>query len=188
MKKSHKKSHIAAWLVAAMLAGILLTGCRNTQTTQPKSSAGSAEQGSSGSLVPALSQDELIAQSSLIVKGTISEVSDVFQVKPETGGDASSYVDNTVHIEQTLRGQADADTVIVRVQDDHQASTEDAKLEQGKEYLLFLYQEASGENTTYHVTGAMQGAYEVQADGTCVAWDGTKWTLQDAQKAIEQAK
>lgn len=73
----------------------------------------------------------------------------------------------------------------MRVQDDDQVSTEDAKLEQGKEYLLFL---SSGENATYRVTGAMQGAYEVQADGTCVAWDGTKWTLQDAQKAIEQAK
>lgn len=135
---------------------------------------------------PALSQDELIAQSSLIIKGTVSEVSDTFQVKPETGGDASSYVDNTVRMEQTLRGQTDADTVTVRVQDDDQASTEDAKLEQGKEYLLFLT--ASGEDNTYRVTGAMQGAYEVQADGTCVAWDGTKWTLQDAQKAIEQAK
>ncbi len=180
-----KKSHIAAWLATAVLAGSLLTGCGNTQTTQPKSSAGSAEKSSSGNLVPALSQDELIAQSSLIVKGTVSEVSDAFQVKPETGGDASSYVDNTIRIEQTLRGQADADTVTVRVQDDDQVSTEDAKLEQGKEYLLFL---SSGENTTYRVTGAMQGTYEVQADGTCVAWDGTKWTLQDAQKAIEQAK
>lgn len=49
----------------------------------------------------------------------------------------------------------------MRVQDDDQASTEDAKLEQGKEYLLFLYQQASDENTTYRVTGAMQGAYEV---------------------------
>lgn len=180
-----KKSHIAAWLAAAVLAGSLMAGCGDTQTTQPKSSAGSAEQGDSGSLVPALSQDELIAQSSLIIKGTVSEVSDTFQVKPETGGDASSYVDNTVRMEQTLRGQTDADTVTVRVQDD-QASTEDAKLEQGKEYLLFLT--ASGEDNTYRVTGAMQGAYEVQADGTCVAWDGTKWTLQDAQKAIEQAK
>ena len=180
-----KKSHIAAWLAAAVLAGSLLAGCGDTQTTQPKSSAGSAEQGASGSLVPALSQDELIAQSSLIIKGTVSEVSDTFQGKPETGGDASSYVDNTVRMEQTLRGQANADTVTVRVQDD-QASTEDAKLEQGKEYLLFLT--ASGEDNTYRVTGAMQGAYEVQADGTCVAWDGTKWTLQDAQKAIEQAK
>ncbi len=180
-----KKSYIAAWLAAAVLAGNLLAGCGNTQTTQPKSSAGSAEQGTSGNLVPALSQDELIAQSSLIVKGTVSEVSDAFQVKPETGGDASTYVDNTIRIEQTLRGQADADTVTVRVQDDDQVSTEDAKLEQGKEYLLFL---SSGENATYRVTGAMQGAYEVQADGTCVAWDGTKWTLQDAQKAIEQAK
>jgi hypothetical protein len=181
-----KKSHIAAWLAAAVLAGSLMAGCGDTQTTQPKSSAGSAEQGASGSLVPALSQDELIAQSSLIIKGTVSEVSDTFQVKPETGGDASSYVDNTVRMEQTLRGQTDADTVTVRVQDDDQASTEDAKLEQGKEYLLFLT--ASGEDNTYRVTGAMQGAYEVQADGTCVAWDGTKWTLQDAQKAIEQAK
>ena len=180
-----KKSHIVAWLAAAVLAGSLMAGCGDTQTTQPKSSAGSAEQGDSGSLVPALSQDELIAQSSLIIKGTVSEVSDAFQVKPETGGDASSYVDNTVRMEQTLRGQTDADTVTVRVQDD-QASTEDAKLEQGKEYLLFLT--ASGEDNTYRVTGAMQGAYEVQADGTCVAWDGTKWTLQDAQKAIEQAK
>lgn len=180
-----KKSHIVAWLAAAVLAGSLMAGCGDTQTTQPKSSAGSAEQGASGSLVPALSQDELIAQSSLIIKGTVSEVSDAFQVKPETGGDASSYVDNTVRMEQTLRGQTDADTVTVRVQDD-QASTEDAKLEQGKEYLLFLT--ASGEDNTYRVTGAMQGAYEVQADGTCVAWDGTKWTLQDAQKAIEQAK
>ncbi len=180
-----KKSHIVAWLAAAVLAGSLMAGCGDTQTTQPKSSAGSAEQGASGSLVPALSQDELIAQSSLIIKGTVLEVSDAFQVKPETGGDASSYVDNTVRMEQTLRGQTDADTVTVRVQDD-QASTEDAKLEQGKEYLLFLT--ASGEDNTYRVTGAMQGAYEVQADGTCVAWDGTKWTLQDAQKAIEQAK
>ena len=180
-----KKSHIVAWLAAAVLVGSLMAGCGDTQTTQPKSSAGSAEQGASGSLVPALSQDELIAQSSLIIKGTVSEVSDTFQVKPETGGDASSYVDNTVRMEQTLRGQTDADTVTVRVQDD-QASTEDAKLEQGKEYLLFLT--ASGEDNTYRVTGAMQGAYEVQADGTCVAWDGTKWTLQDAQKAIEQAK
>lgn len=180
-----KKSHIAAWLAAAVLAGSLLAGCGDTQTTQPKSSAGSAEQGTSGNLIPALSQDELIAQSNLIVKGTVSEVSDAFQVKPETGGDTSSYVDNTVRIEQTFRGQADADTVTVRVQDDDQASTEDAKLEQGKEYLLFL---TSGENATYRVTGAMQGAYEVQADGNCVTWDGTKWTLQDAQKAIEQAK
>ncbi len=180
-----KKSHIAAWLAAAVLAGSLLAGCGNIQTTQSKSSAGSAEQGASGNLVPALSQDELIAQSSLIVKGTVSEVSDAFQVKPETGGDASTYVDNTIRIEQTFRGQADADTVTVRVQDDDQVSTEDAKLEQGKEYLLFL---TSGENATYRVTGAMQGAYEVQADGICVAWDGTKWTLQDAQKAIEQAK
>lgn len=180
-----KKSHIAAWLAAAVLAGSLLAGCGNTETTQPKSSAGSAEQSTSGNLVPALSQDELIAQSSLIVKGTVSEVSDAFQVKPETGGDASSYVDNTIRIEQTLRGQVDTDTVTVRVQDDDQVSTEDAKLEQGKEYLLFL---SSGENTTYRVTGAMQGAYEVQADGNCVAWDGAKWTLQDAQKAIEQAK
>lgn len=180
-----KKSYLAAWLAAAVLAGSLLTGCGDTQTTQPKSSAGSAEKSSSGNLVPALSQDELIAQSSLIVKGTVSKVSDAFQVKSETGGDASTYVDNTVRIEQTLRGQTDADTVTVRVQDDDQVSTEDAKLEQGKEYLLFL---SSGENATYRVTGAMQGAYEVQADGTCVAWDGTKWTLQDAQKAIEQAK
>lgn len=95
-----KKSHIAAWLAAAVLAGSLMAGCGDTQTTQPKSSAGSAEQ--------------------------------------------------------------------------------------GKEYLLFLT--ASGEDNTYCVTGAMQGAYEVQADGTCVAWNGTKWTLQDAQKVIEQAK
>ena len=42
-----------------------------------------------------------------------------------------------------IRGQTDADTVTVRVQDDDQVSTEDAKLEQGKEYLLFLYQQST---------------------------------------------
>lgn len=77
-----KKSYIAACLAAAVLAGSLMAGCEDTQMTQPKSSAGSAEQGTSGSLVPALSQDELIAQSSLIIKGTVSEISDTFQVKP----------------------------------------------------------------------------------------------------------
>lgn len=211
-----KKKRLTAIFLTAAWAVCLLSGCGNENTASvtgdgclPGGSApDSSTQVVSGSLEE-LTQHEIITRSSLVAIGSISEVSDPFQIKPVGGGDPSVFTDYSLQISDVLRGEPDSDMVSVRVQggttDNLTTIVEEApELEVGQEYLLFLYQPGRGgsyntEGDYYYITGVNQGAFEVSSatpfsaemDDSAVGFISSAtdtqvdWSLRDAAESIQ---
>ncbi|MDO4175104.1 MAG: hypothetical protein Q4D42_10105, partial [Eubacteriales bacterium] len=163
-----------------VLSFCFLTGCSsNTTASNGSSPLGSAPDDASSETIaqnisgclPELSKEDLIAQSTLIATGTVTEVSDAFQIAPVGGGDPSVFTDYFFTVSDVLRGEPDDNVVSVRIQGgtaNGMSSTAELEpqLEVGKSYLLFLYQPNMGGSYNTKgdydsVTGLYRGAYEL---------------------------
>lgn len=162
------------------VAVCFLVGCGNQNTdktasvtaTSNKEHTSVITQNISGT-VAGLTQDDLIERSCLVAIGTVAN-SESFQIQPANGADPSVFTDYTVKVSDITRGEVEADSIIVRVQGGKTetlatVADEEAKLENNKTYLLFLYKPERGgdyntEGDYYYVTGAFQGAYEIGTD------------------------
>ncbi len=203
------------------VAVCFLVGCGNqttdktasVTTTSDKERTSVTTQHVSGT-VEGLTQDDLIERSCLVTIGTVVD-SESFQIKPANGADASVFTDYTVKVSDILRGELEADSIAVRVQGGKTETLatvagEEAKLEDGRTYLLFLYKPERGGNYNtegdyYYVTGAFQGAYEIDTDmsvsmNTSLLSDAemddiqcvnskdteTEWSLKDAVENVQE--
>lgn len=204
------------------VAVCFLVGCGNQTTdktasvtaTSNKEHTSVTTQNISGT-VAGLTQDDLIERSCLVAIGTVAN-SESFQIQPANGANPSVFTDYTVKVSDIIRGEAEADSIIVRVQGGKTetlatVADEEAKLEDKKTYLLFLYKPERGgdyntEGDYYYVTGAFQGAYEIDTDvpismntsflaDTEVSDDiqcvnskdtETEWSLNDAVENVQE--
>lgn len=175
-------------LLSAVLCGtLLLAGCGSSQTaansagsggSQTAATVGSAEQESTTQVITgalaAMTLEDMIGQSTQIVRGEVTAQSEPFQIKPVTGGDASNFTDYTVSVSEVLRGD-DTKTVTVRVQGGTVGGmstvAEDApELPADTELLLFLNSPNMGgtyntEGDYCYVTGLYRGVYVLDSSG-----------------------
>lgn len=116
------------------------------------------------------SLEDLIQESTLVVRGTVSAVSEPFLIYG-VGDNAGTLVhtDYTISVAETLRGKAPAEEITVRMEGDRADPSdiyEDyASLREGQEYLLFLWKPDRGAGFTtrgdyYYITGETEGVYE----------------------------
>ncbi len=131
-------------------------------------------------LLEVKTEDDLFCQSSLIVRGTITERSDAFQVEGVLG-QIGIYTDCVVTISDCYRGEPVRDAITVRVNggvfgDINEVHTLGAQLKTGESYLLFLYQPGYGLNNAagnyYYVLGLSQGVFSQQEDGSYLSQFG----------------
>jgi hypothetical protein len=130
----------------------------------------------SGLLVPK-NIDQLISQSRIIVRGTIDSVSDAFQIK-HVSDSISNFTDYTVAVDSVLRGEAQENDITVRVQGGTvngytELHEQSPVLQEGKEYLLFLYHPGRGgsyntDGDYYYVLGLVQGVFTEDAEGNYI--------------------
>ena len=116
---------------------------------------------------PEIGIDELVQHSALIISGVVTDQSELFEIRPVTGGDARGYYDWSVQVGEIYRGETTESTITVRTVSDLGLS-----MQLGEEVTLFLYQPGmgSGYNTEgdyYYIYGNGQGIYllhEMQGD------------------------
>ncbi len=185
MKKLSHRKQIILSLAVTLILGCLLSGAVFSKTNGPaqetesqpaESSAGRGEssqvitQHETG-LVEEKSLDDLVGESSLIVRGKV-EASSVIQVESPQGG-VTNFTDYSVAVTETIRGE-EQEQVTVRVRGGLTGNlnvvNEDSPelLPEGK-YLFFLYQPGMGggfntEGDYYYITGVYQGAYHLEAE------------------------
>ena len=138
----------------------------------------------SGTLVERNFED-LYEQSALIALGTVTEKSEAFQIQ-NVSGSIANFTDYSFKINSTLRGNADNDTVTVRVQGGTVGNYTEIyefspDLEKNKEYLLFLYKPGRGgayntEGDYYYVLGLTQGSFSEDQTGNFISQSGEKLT------------
>lgn len=119
-------------------------------------------------LVPAYSFPKLVEESSLIIKGKISEISEAVKIRWVDGG-TSHATDVTVQVLDSYRGET-PDTVTIRVNggligDVYESYSAEPELKAGETCLFFLYQPnvGGGKNTQgdyYYITGLSQGVFQ----------------------------
>lgn len=175
MKKYH-----AAILASLLLSSLLLAGCANdTTVSNDKPSDENTNNGivtqHISNVLPAMTQEDLVEQSTLIVRGTVTGQSEPFQIAPANGGDPSNFIDYTVSVTEVLRGDPNKQSVTVRVEGGtvNGMSTvcdEAAELPQNTELLLYLYAPNMGmlfntEGDYYYVTGMYRGVYTLNTSG-----------------------
>lgn len=127
---------------------------------------------------------DLIGESSLVVRGKVEQVSPPFQIQG-VGGGVLTFRDSILVPEEVYRGQP-GEVLVVRTQDEEGATveTQEPVLQEGKEYVLFLYRpgRGGGYNTRgdYHyITGLKQGVLEKTGD-TYTTQDGTGTAISSA--------
>lgn len=124
------------------------------------------------SLLAGMSQEELIENSTLIMKATLIDKSSGFQIEAVYGG-KSIFTDYYFEPEEILRGEAENSPVTVRINEGIADGIEVINetpygFEIGGEYVLFLYAPSYGggyntEGDYYYVTGAQQGVFRLDS-------------------------
>ena len=209
--KLFRKLGMSAAAIALLLVLLLLCACGKTETPQeqPKqeqqtSASSDAEktpdeaEGETvyiSGLVETKTEDDLFAQSVLVAFGTVGESSEAFQVRSASGMTAN-YTDYTFTIEKTYRGEAQSGTVTVRVEGGTAGGRTEiysptADLEDGKEYLLFLYQPNFGgdcytRGNYYCVLGLHQGVFTEAEDGGFISQAGTALSMRTLLDRAEE--
>lgn len=184
MKKNHdlvKTVSLCLALVLVCGGGLLLTkfnfGSQTPAATIPPASSTSASAPTKD--VPATTVTvtgvmekkelpDLLEDSSLVIRGTVSDISAPFQIEG-VGGGVSVFTDYKITVRETFRGEA-FDTVTVRLQggqagDLNVECPDEPKLAENNNYVLFLYQPGRGggyntEGDYYYITGLNQGVFE----------------------------
>ena len=148
-------------------------------------------------LLVELSNEELVEQSHLIVRGQVTSISPAFKIEA-TGGGTLIFTDYTISVKEVYRGK-DVNEVIVRqeggqVGDQKIICENTPVLDVGKEFIFFLYQPSLGVGFDtggdyYKINGVNQGLFAVEETaGTMmvVAEDGgEKTSLQTLAQEIE---
>lgn len=158
-------------LAAGLLAGsLLLAGCGNR--VSDGDSGGVSQSGSA--CLAAMTQEDMMEKSALIVCGTVTAQSEPFQIVPANGADPSWFTDYTVSVEKVLRGDETKKSVTVRVEGQPVNGTssvveEALELEEKQKVLLYLYAPGVGmmyhaEGDYYYVTGMNRGVYTVDGE------------------------
>ncbi len=115
------------------------------------------------------SLEDLIQESTLVVRGTVSAVSEPFLIRGVGDLGEMLFADYTITIEETLRGKASEKEITVRMEGDRTDPSiiykDYASLQEGREYLLFLWKPDRGAGFTtrgdyYYITGETEGVYE----------------------------
>jgi hypothetical protein len=137
--------------------------------------------------------DALIHESTLVVEGTVTGQSDAFQIESPSGA-VANHIDYTFAVISTLRGNAEQGNITVRTQggtvgDYTEVYEQEPTFEDGKSYLLFLYQPGRGGafNTSgnyYYVLGLVQGVYEKQSDGSYVSQSGHAVVVEELYASL----
>jgi len=130
-------------------------------------------------------REELLEESSLVVRGVVTRVSDLFTIEG-TGGGQDTFKDYTIRVRETLRGEAKTKKIIVR--ENHweptgglfvgYRSTENIVLNKGKEYVLFLVVPGGGAYCTpgnYYYIYGHQGVFSRKS---IFSWDKTFMQLE----------
>lgn len=126
---------------------------------------------------------DLFERSSLVVEGTISNISDAFQIKSNSGTIAN-FCDYQFDVSSIIRGSLPDETnsVEIRVQGgtvgnytEIYSGTPDFNV--GDDYLLFLYQPGRGgsfntEGDYYYVLGMCQGVFTKDDSGQYISQSG----------------
>lgn len=184
MEKLKKIKRIPAVLTSALLivvAVIVLTQMNQTRqenpnlilsTKQHSLSQNGVIASSSGTIV-GYTVLEMMERSTLMVYGTLTEISEAFMVEGVSGG-YQIFTDMTVVPDKTLRGEEKKE-IVVRIEGgqigDYFAEYEEVpEFKLGEEWLLFLSDPGcgGGVNTKgdyYYLTGYYQAAFK-RVDGT----------------------
>lgn len=119
--------------------------------------------------------DELLTESSLVVKGTVTDDRKSFQIRSVNGG-VSIFTDISFQVSEVIRGETENDTITIRVQGGTVGNTTEIHehdpipYDAGQELLVFLYKPGRGgsyntEGDYYYVLGLTQGVYAVSEEG-----------------------
>lgn len=120
-------------------------------------------------LLPAMTEETLMEGSTLVLTGTLEDVSEAFTVETYSGA-TMLFSDYYIKPNKVLRGSIEeGETVVVRMEgglkDNRLVVLENAPtLQKGKEYLMFLYQPNIGgsyntEGDYYYIRGGFQGVF-----------------------------
>ncbi|MDR1156788.1 MAG: hypothetical protein LBK75_00555 [Oscillospiraceae bacterium] len=125
--------------------------------------------------------DDLFEQSSLVVVGVVTGISEGFQVRSPSGSTAN-FTDYYISVSDAIRGATDEEIITVRVQGGTAGGyTEiyepNVIFEAGDEYLLFLYKPGRGgafntEGDYYYILGLSQGVFSSNDSSQFVSQSG----------------
>ena len=192
------KKHGTIVILTFVLCNFLLAGC----TQQPTAAASSDRTDDItvqhiSSILPAMTQEDMIEQSTLIVRGTVTAQSEPFQIAPTTGGDPSNFIDYTVSVIEVLRGDSSKQSVTVRVEGGtvngmSTVAEEAPELPANTELLLYLYQPGMGtmyntEGDYYYVTGMYRGVYTLDTKETTARFINERNESDPDLEAVWQA-
>jgi len=124
---------------------------------------------------PYFSQEALMEESSLVVRGTVTNISSPFLIENIYKGGRAAFIDYSIEIHEILRGETELDEILVRAEGggvvDGIAVTTDwhPDFEVGGQYLLFLTIPGGSPFCTpdeyYHILGGLQGMFSLTPDG-----------------------
>lgn len=181
--KTFLKKHVHAWMISTSLAVLflciaLIGSFMHLKTNQTPISDSSSKESQAEvvaviyPVLASMSQEELIENSTLIVKAKLTDKSPAFQIKSVEGG-ISNFTDYYFEPENILRGEATTSSIAVRINEGLVGDTEvindvSYNFEIGSQYILFLYAPSYGggfttEGDYYYVTGAQQGVYKLNS-------------------------
>ena len=198
--RSHKLLLMGGVVASCAALGIVLLGLYPKESSSPQNMVDNESkspllvQNVSG-LLPALSAEELVSQSDLIVVGTVGDRSAPFLVDPVDEKDPRFFRDVYFHVDQVLLGTpdyVDSNGMDIAIRTEGGAgefieTVNDATpdFRAGDAYLLFLCQLHDGtyfntEGNHYYVVGVSTGAWK-EASGEAQVFDSPCWQPDGSQ-------
>lgn len=166
IKKITKRIIISGLATAAVVALFLNFNFNNN--TNPKSNDKSSSQKSSMQFTELpLSDDNLISKSDVIIKGKVTsikerEVKTVKGVKTANGDETTvvaPYIVYNIEVQEDLKNTYDKKNIDVALID-----SGEELLNEGKEYVLFLYKSPNKEFNYYSLYSYNYGVYQYEQD------------------------
>lgn len=168
--KQKKQKIVRGVLVACGLCLLLGGGWMLRQWFSPVHISG---------LMPALTEQEMIEKSHLIVKGTFEDKSKAFQVRSADQTEESNFTDYYLTVEEVYRGDAVAgDIIAVRIQGGfvgtvNVVSDMDPEINVGDTVFVHLYQPGIGggfetNEDYYYVLSGIDGLFHYEDETTLV--------------------
>jgi len=113
-------------------------------------------------LLPHTSFDDLFEQSSLVITGKVTGISQPFKIKSPSGSTAD-FIDYYITVSDIFRGNTDDEIIAIRTEIIHEPNL---SLKENEEYLFFLYQPGMGgafntEGDYYYILGLTQGIFDI---------------------------
>lgn len=166
MKKNSILRTFSVFVLFCLLS-LTLSACSNTENTANMTTVISRYE-------IEYEMDELIEKSTLVVQGSVTNISDAFIIRGVGDLGELEYTDYSVDVKQVLRGEnSDKSKVTVRMEgnpaDKSVIYEDDPTLELGNEYILFLEKDTAGggfdtEGDYYYIVGFKYGVFELEMD------------------------